>query len=156
MVQAEVHRTEDSVKVQIAVLNLFPNLHVSAEEQGSTSRMVASGEGRESLSELRALISQERIVDSARRVLRKNAKGESVVFYLNKQVATVKHLSFSEPEGESPFGPIAVAIESDRLEEVIDWLAPRTLGPQSRRGTSRDMKSSARTIPGKMRRARSR
>ena len=143
------------MKVQAAVLNLFPKLHVTIEEQGA-SFLAASGEGCEALSELKSLISQERIPDSARRVLRRSAKGESVVFYLNKQVATVKQLSFSEPEGESPLGPIAVAIESDRLEEVIDWLAPRTPGPQSRRGTSKDMKSSARAISGTMRRARSR
>jgi uncharacterized protein len=53
-----------------------------------------------------------------------------MTFFLNKQAAYAGHVSFSAPEGESPLGPIQVMIETDHMEELIDWLAGR---PEERR-----------------------
>jgi predicted RNA binding protein with dsRBD fold (UPF0201 family) len=43
---------------------------------------------------------------------------------LNKQVATVSKVSFTDDE--SPLGPIIVTIEALDIERLIDYLAPRT------------------------------
>ena len=139
-----------------ALLNIFPALPITVESRGGRTYLVAKGKSIEVLDEIRGLISRERIIDLTRRVLRASIVGTSIQVCLNKQVATVKHISFCEPEGESPLGPITVTIESDRLEEVIDRLAPKISPHQSGRGTSRTMKSSAMMVSGKMRRARSR
>lgn len=53
-----------------------------------------------------------------------------IVTFLNKQVAFAGHVSFCEPVGESPLGPIRVEIESEDLIGMIDWL---TGGVQERR-----------------------
>lgn len=143
-------------KVRAAVLNLFPTISITVESLGERVYLVGRGEDIEALNELRGLISRERIADSARRALRSSMVAGGLKFYLNKQVATIRHISFCEPEGESPLGPITVTIESDRPDEIIDWLAPKTSSSQSGRGTSRVMKSSAMMVSGKMRRARSR
>lgn len=143
-------------KVRGAVLNLFPAIPIKVESRGERTHLVGKGEGIEVLDELRGLISQERIIDAARRVLRTSIIGGTIIVCLNKQVAAVKHISFCQPEGESPLGPITVTVESDRLDEVIDRLAPKTLPHQSRRGTFRIMRSQATMTSGKMRRARSR
>ena len=139
-----------------AVLNLFPALPVTVESRGGRVYLVGKGNGIEVLDEFRGLISRERIIASARRVLRASVMGGRIMVCLNKQVATVGHISFCEPEGESPLGPITVTVESDRLDKVIDRLAPRAFPNQSGRGTSRTMKSSATTVSGNKRRARSR
>lgn len=139
-----------------AVLNLFPDLPIKVESRGGRTYLVGEGKNIAVLEGFRGLIGRERIPDAARRVLRASITGGRTIFCLNKQVAAVKHVSFCEPEGESPLGPITVTIESDRLEEVIDRLAPKTSPPQSGRGTPRTMKSSATMVSGKMSRARSR
>jgi len=155
-VEAEVHPTEDVEKVKSAIINIFPTIPIEIENRRERVYITGVGKGMDVLVEFCRLISRERISDSARRVLRTNIVGQKIVFFLNKQVATVCRISFCEFQGESPLGPIIVAMESDRLDEVIDILAPRTLSRQSVKGTSRTMKSSAKTTFGKISRARSR
>jgi len=38
----------------------------------------------------------------------------------------VGHISFSEPVGESPLGPIRVEVRCEDPRELINWLAPKT------------------------------
>jgi predicted RNA binding protein with dsRBD fold (UPF0201 family) len=40
-------------------------------------------------------------------------------------VAFAGHVSFCEETGESPLGPLKVAIECSDPQQLIDWLAPR-------------------------------
>jgi predicted RNA binding protein with dsRBD fold (UPF0201 family) len=155
-VEAEVHPTEDVEKVKSAILNIFPTIPLEVENRGERVYIAGVGAGIAALEEFCHRISRERISDSARRILRTNILDQRIVVCLNKQVATVGQVSFCELQGESPLGPIIVAMKSDRLDEVIDILAPKTLSRQSARGTSRTMKSSAKTTFGKMSRARSR
>jgi len=143
-------------KVKGAILNMFPALTLTVESRGERVYVVGKGKGIEVLDEFRGLISRERIIASARRVLRASVMGGRIIVCLNKQVAAVGNISFCEPEGESPLGPITVTVESDRLDKVIDQLAPRVVPHQSRRGTSRTMKSSATTVSKNKRRAHSR
>ena len=83
--------------------------------------------GREARLRVRPLEGgREQILDAARKVLFNGIQGNTVCFYLNKQVAYVGHISFSQSVGESPLGPIRVEIESDNPHAVIDWLAPKT------------------------------
>jgi predicted RNA binding protein with dsRBD fold (UPF0201 family) len=72
---------------------------------------------------------RDHIRDASRKALFKGIRGSNIVFYLNKQVAFVGHVSFSEAEAESPLGPIKVIIQTEDPQEIIDWLAPRTIKP---------------------------
>jgi len=71
------------------------------------------------------IIQRDRIRAAARSVLRRSVDGNRIVFFLNKQAAYAGHVSFSAPEGESPLGPIQVIVETDDLEQLINWLAPQ-------------------------------
>jgi predicted RNA binding protein with dsRBD fold (UPF0201 family) len=77
----------------------------------------------DALSTVRNLIRQERIRSAARSLLRARAKGERIHMFLNKQVAFAGHISFCEPTGESPNGPISIEVDSSEMEPVIDFLA---------------------------------
>lgn len=156
MVEAEVNLTEDIEKVRTAVLNIFPDLTISIENRQGNVFLVGEREGLEVLEELRRLLIRQRISDSARRVFRSCIVDDQIVVYLNKQAATTKHISFCESKSESPLGPITVIFESDRIDDVIEWLAPRIFPRQSERGTSTTNRSSANMIMGKMLLARSR
>ncbi len=122
LVEADVNPTEDREKVETAIMNLFPTASITVTSGGATQRLVAAMEGLEGVAELRRRLQQERILAAARRVLRRGTQGQSITFYLNKQVAYVERISFCEPTGESPLGPLEVTIRCDEPRDVVDWL----------------------------------
>lgn len=126
VIETEINPTENPEKVKRAVENIFGavKFEESTEKQGA--RLVARTQGREGLTKLYNLLRRERIRDAARKVLFEGLENNSITFYLNKQVAYAGHVSFSEPTGESPLGPIKVKITCNNPKEIIDWLAPRT------------------------------
>jgi uncharacterized protein len=71
------------------------------------------------------ILQRDRIRAAARSVLRRSIEGNRIVFFLNKQAAHAGHVSFSAPEGESPLGPIQIILETEKPEQIIDWLAGR-------------------------------
>jgi uncharacterized protein len=92
--------------------------------------VIVEGKNQPSLERFRMIIQRDRIRAAVRSVLRRSVEGNRITFFLNKQAAYAGHVSFSSPEGESPLGPIQVMIETDHMEELIDWLAGR---PEERR-----------------------
>jgi len=125
-VEADINPTENGEKVKRAVENIFSNLVYEVKPQNRGSLLVGIGRSMDTLTKLYNLLRRERIRDAARGALYEGLSGKSIIFYLNKQVAYVGHLSFSKPVAESPLGPIKVEIECDDPRELIEWLAPRT------------------------------
>ncbi|MDH5778986.1 MAG: hypothetical protein OEZ29_00135 [Candidatus Bathyarchaeota archaeon] len=126
-VEVDVNPTEDVEKVKKAVENLFGNVEFEEKPKTRGSLLVVETTGLDELAILQNLLRRERIRAAARKVFFGGLSEKSIIFYLNKQVAYVSHISFSRPEGESPLGPIKVQIQCDRPRELIDWLAPRTV-----------------------------
>jgi len=125
-IEVEVNPTEDEAKVKQAVENVFNSLQFELKPLKRGSLLTAKTRGTDGLTKLYNLLRRERIRDAARAVMYKGMSGQSLVFYLNKQVAYAGHVSFSQPSGESPLGPIRVEIRCDDPRQIIDWLAPRT------------------------------
>jgi predicted RNA binding protein with dsRBD fold (UPF0201 family) len=126
-VEADINPTEDENKVKRAVENMFGNLNFEEETHEHAANMtVGKGKGREALTKLQNLLKRERIRDAARRAFYEGLGERSLVFYLNKQVAFVDHVSFSKPFGESPLGPIRVEVQCSNPRELIDWLTAKT------------------------------
>jgi hypothetical protein len=122
--EAAVEPTEDEKKVERALLKLFPSQRPDRRtEEGITVGLVVRGSGLESLSSLRNLIRQERIRNTARAIFLRSSQDRVLQIYLNKQAAFMGRVSFCAPVGESPHGPISIAIESDDMQSVIDYLA---------------------------------
>lgn len=119
-VEAEVRPTEDREKVIAAVKKIFPTIEIG-QAVGSVS-----GESSDvaSLSRLHQLIRQQAILDSARSAMRKRIRDNTTQIMLNKQVASVGRVNFTD--GESPLGPIVVTLEAPDIENLIDYLAPKT------------------------------
>jgi len=125
-VEADINPTENEDKVKRAVENIFSNLEWEVKPQRRGSLLVGRGRGMDTLTKLYNLLRRERIRDAARGALYEGLSEKSIIFYLNKQVAYVGHVSFCQPMAESPLGPIKVEIRCDNPRELIDWLAPRT------------------------------
>ena len=129
----QVNPTEDLEKVKRAVENIFWGMKFDVVPERRGSLLVAKAQGIDVLAGLHDLLRRERIRAAARRVFLEKLTEKSIVFYLNKQVAFVSHISFSKPVGESPLGPIKVQIRCDDPRKLIEWLAPRTLKPKRKR-----------------------
>jgi len=125
-VEADINPTENENKVKRAVENMFSNLEWEIKPQRQGSLLVGKGRSMDTLTKLYNLLRRERIRDAARGALYEGLSQKSIIFYLNKQVAYVGHVSFSKPVGESPLGPIKVEIQCSNPHELIEWLAPRT------------------------------
>jgi len=125
-IEAEINLTEDEAKVRRAVENLFSNVEFQVKPQRRGGLLVAKGRGVEALTKLQNLLKRERIRDAARSVFHGNVSADTIVFYLNKQVAYAGHVSFSQPVGESPLGPVKIEIRCRNPRYVVDLLAPRT------------------------------
>lgn len=119
-VEAEVKSTEAREKVEAAIKQIFPSLELNSVGNS----LVGESTSVESLDRLHQLLRQQAIRDSARSVMLRSRRGNVVRFMLNRQVAFVGKVSFTE--GESPLGPIGVTLEAPDIERLIDYLAPRT------------------------------
>lgn len=124
-VETYINPTEDEARVKRAVENMFSNVEFEIRPQHRGSLLVAKAKGTEGLTKFYNLLRRERIRSASRSVLYDGMSERTIVFYLNKQVAFVGHVSFSQPVGESPLGPMKVEILCNNPREVIEWLAPR-------------------------------
>ena len=125
-VEATVNSTEDLGKVKQAVEKIFGSLEIKEKPSQKGTILSVQEEGRDALMEFRNLLRREHIRTAARKALFQSVKGNQIIFYLNKQVAYTGHVSFCEPYGESPLGPIRVHIRSSSPRELISWLSSVT------------------------------
>lgn len=123
---AEVNPTEDEEKVRAAINNVLGNVTFIVKPSQRGSILVANAKGQDSLIKLRNIMRNDRVRDASRRLLLKSIRGNSIGFFLNKQVAYAGHVSFSEETAESPLGPIQFSIETDKPQELVEWLAEKT------------------------------
>jgi len=126
-VEAVVNPTEDPAKVEKALRAILKEGSIERSDLGRESFLLrVKAHGLNSLAPLQGLFRQDRIRDAARSILFSSVAGKTIRFHLNKQVAYVNHVSFSQPSGESPLGPISVEISCDDPVSLIDWVAPRS------------------------------
>jgi len=126
LIEVDVNPTEGVDRVRVAVQRVFGNINLELVGEGDYKKLVGRASGQESLIHFYELLRRERILDAARTVLLRSVQGNKIIFYLNKQVAYVGHISFSQPYGESPLGPIRVEIRCDSPQDLINWLTPKT------------------------------
>lgn len=108
--------TENMEKIVEAIIRLFPDAEVDGNDP-----IVAQSASVDAFGDA---LRRYRIRDAARAVMRRGLKGDSTSFMLNKQVAAVGKVSFSEEK--HPLGDIEVTIVSDNIDELIDSIAPNT------------------------------
>jgi predicted RNA binding protein with dsRBD fold (UPF0201 family) len=125
-VEVEVNPTEKLEKVKQAVENIFGAVEFKVKSRKWGCLFTAETKGTEGLTKLHNLLRRERVRDAARKVFLGGINEKTLTFYLNKQVAYVGHISFSQQTAESPLGPINVQIRCDNPRELVDWLAPKT------------------------------
>jgi len=123
--EVRVYPTETIEKIACAVHNIFAIEADSLHYDPERSVLLAFLEGREHLRGLLQAFQRERVVKAAKAVLLRSLRGDTFRFFLNKQAAYSSRVSFCDPDGESPLGPIAVKITTDVPRSLLDWLTPK-------------------------------
>jgi uncharacterized protein len=126
-IETRVNPTESEEKVKKAIQNLFGILPLETKPSHQGCILTVETKSQEPLLKFKNVLRNERIRDAARKALFWGQTDKAIRFYLNKQVAFVGHVSFSQEEAESPLGPIIVTIETKNPAQLITWLAPKTL-----------------------------
>ena len=116
-VSCPIYPSEKSDKVKKAIINIFPDAEL--EETGRGFK------GTASLDYFSKLIRKQEILDSTRSMLFKGIRDSRTVIHLNKQVATVGKVSFTD--ARCILGSIDVIIEDEDLETLINRIAPETV-----------------------------
>ena len=112
-----VKPSEDPEIVRDAIMSIFPDAELEQTEKAFR--------GTASLDRFSKAIRKQKILDATRSVLIKNMKGDRTRMDLNKQVATVGKVSFSDKR--PVLGAIEVTIQDDNLQMLIDKVAPVTV-----------------------------
>lgn len=118
MVSCPIYNSEDPQKVKAAVFRIFPDF----KESESTERKII---GTASLDNFSKIIRKQEILDSTRGMMFKGLHDNIIVLHLNKQVATVGKVSFTDRH--PILGSMDVTIQDEDPDELIDHIAPQTV-----------------------------
>jgi len=127
LVKTPLKDTENVEKVKQAILNIISSALFEVEKSDEMQYLVAESKELSALSPFHKRLREQKTLQTARTILKQNSSGNSVTFCLNKQAAYAGHIHFCQPEGESPLGPIVVKVTYEKLDLLIDWLAPHTI-----------------------------
>jgi len=117
-VSCKINLSEDPLKVKIAILNVFPELEISLNDQ----QLIGKSNDISSLSNISQSIHTKNTKNIYQRILKKNSNENSTWFYLNKQAAFVNIVALCSESDESPLGPIKVVLEGNDIENIIQSL----------------------------------
>ncbi len=125
--EVEVRPTEDLDKVLKALKNILHVKNVRVEDLGKERKMIICEENElNALRKFHDILRRQKILDTARSVMLRSLRSNTIEFKLNKQAAFQGIINFVENDSESPLGAITITITSNRINAVIDWLAPKT------------------------------
>lgn len=108
--------TEDDDRVSSALTAFFPDAALGGQDP-----ILADSRSVDSFAEQ---LAKQRIRAAARKVLLRGISGDGTLFRLNKQVAAIGKISFSEED--HALGDIEVVIRSADVRSLIDRIAPPT------------------------------
>ena len=117
--------TENSSYVLEALEKFFPDIEFKAD--ASKKRVEGKGRKRRLLDDLRHKIWNKQVLDTSREMMLGRMDGDLTNLMIHKQAAYVGKLVLVNRDEESPLGAIHIEIQSNKLEELIDWLSPETI-----------------------------
>lgn len=117
-ISAPIYPSEDPEKVRDAILRIFPTASLEVTEKGIDGTS-------DDLDNFRLQIRRQKILDTARSIMLKGQSDDRTVFRMNKQVASVGKISFTEER--TILGSIKVTVEDGNISELIDSIAPNTV-----------------------------
>ncbi len=110
--------SEDPKKVQMALENILPDSEIQIENNSAR----ITSKDLDSLKRIFETIHSRKTQRTYLRHMKKNLSDTSTWFYLNKQAAFANNVALCDEADESPLGPIKLILESNQIEQIMDWL----------------------------------
>ncbi len=121
--------TEASDLVTNAIHHIVPNVELGSIK-GTECIWIQSEEMNESvLVPLREMIHENRIIDAARKTLRKSWTGTTAIMKLDKQAACYQKLRLVDQSESPPLGTIDIIIsfeDDNQYDNFLTWFTPPT------------------------------
>jgi predicted RNA binding protein with dsRBD fold (UPF0201 family) len=123
VVRAEtpLNPSEDLEKVSTAVSNVLDDCIIDSKH----GKVIGRSIGSEALNTIYKHVRSKAALGVLRKALLANRMGDATWFLLNKQAAAAGTVALVENKEESPLGAIKITVESEELDKVIEWLAPK-------------------------------
>jgi uncharacterized protein len=118
--RAALRPTEDPAKLRNAVENILGECRHDVEEAPRSVR--ATSDDVASIRVLHDQLRDRHVRAAARRLLLMGRERDKSTVILNRQAAYAGVIVLCGSESESPLGPIYLTIESERVDQVIEWL----------------------------------
>ncbi len=132
-VKTIIHPTEAKEKVLQAVSNIFSGTLRIRDLGDGYYEVIGESSTLDSLDKLYDMIRVEQIITAVRSYLQKHSRSGRIKIMIHKQAAYMGKLSLVDSDKESPLGAITITIDTDNIDEVIDWLAPEIGKPKSKK-----------------------
>ena len=113
-----IQTSEDPKKIHQSLSNILPESSIKIEND--TAKI--SSNNLDSLGRIYETIHSRKTQRAYLRHMRKNMNDTSTWFYLNNQAAFANNIALCDEAEESPLGPIKVILESNQIDQVMDWL----------------------------------
>lgn len=113
-----INPSEDTKKVESAILNIFPECKIDNEKFS----IRGYSENLNVLEKIHEVINSMQYQRIYKRTLEKNLEKNTTWFYLNKQAAFAEKIAICGESDESPLGPIKVVLTSFNIDRIIEWL----------------------------------
>jgi len=128
ILSAEVKATEDSEKVQEALLNVCPIAKVDPISDLS-GELILQGKatGPEAIDTLARKFREQQILEAVRQSLLKKIVNNTIVFGIARQAALMNRIHLCDLDDISGMGPIRVEIHAKRIYDLIDYISPATV-----------------------------
>ncbi|HEV2226193.1 MAG TPA: hypothetical protein VGR56_05235 [Nitrososphaerales archaeon] len=126
ILRATISPSEDPDKV-VGALEKILGQSIGDVSLGPRAARIVTDDAK-ALLRIRDQLRDRHVRSAARRRLLLNRGRNSTSLMLNRQAATSGTLVVCGSPEESPLGPIYLTIESERLDDVIDWLTSYSEG----------------------------
>lgn len=119
--EATISLSEDPSKVAMALKKIVGEVEAATSSDPRSASLV-TGDQR-ALVRLRDQLRDRHVRSAARKQLLANQAGDKTKIMLNRQAASVGTIAICGSPEESPLGPVYLTLESEKLTDVIDWVA---------------------------------
>ena len=113
-----INPSEDTKKVESAILNIFPECKIDNEKFS----IRGYSENLNVLEKIHEVINSMQYQRIYKRTLEKNLEKNTTWFYLNKQAAFAEKIAICGESDESPLGPMKIVLTSFNIDRIIEWL----------------------------------
>ncbi|MFW9847793.1 MAG: RNA-binding domain-containing protein [Candidatus Thorarchaeota archaeon] len=128
-IRAPIYPTEDQSRVSDALNHLFPDVKFKIVQEDNISWLQYESSNVTTLSTLRNMIHETRIIDATRRIIESRWTETTTSIRLDKMAALQRKIRLIDHDDKPPLGTIEIILSMEepyQLEEFLSWFTPLT------------------------------